>query len=67
MVGGCDSRGAVNTTEALSLHTMTFTAGPMMLAARAGCAAFVLPQVHSPDRVLVVGGASSTEVLTAAG
>ena len=76
VVGGCacgyDDRGAVDTTEALSLQTMYFAVGPTMRTVRAGLAALALPQDHSPRRALVVGGNSgtsylaTTEVLTAA-
>ena len=66
-------RAMVDTTEALSLETMTFAAGPTMITARYKCAALALPQDHSPRRALVVGGRfgtstlATTEVLTAAG
>ena len=83
VVGGWDFRGdAVDTTKALSIQTMTFAAGPTMLAARHGLAACVLPHDLSPRRALVVGGSprsalvvggydgfshlATTEVLTAA-
>ena len=74
VVGGNHGRADMDTTEALSFKTMTFSAGPTMLTAREGCAAFALPQDHSPRRALVVSGYDvcysslySTEVLTAAG
>ena len=72
VVGGQGRRTYTDTTEALSLQTMTFAAGPAMLAVRSGCAALALPQDHSPRHALVVGGRdmpshlSTTEVLTAA-
>ena len=42
VVGGHAGGGAVDTTEALSLQTISFSAGPKMLTLRVGCAAFVL-------------------------
>ena len=69
--GGYDGRAAVDTTEALSPQTMSFSAGPTMLATRAACAVFMLSQGRSPRRTLVLGGfggtsdLSSSEVLTA--
>ena len=72
VVGGHDGHTSTDTTEALSLQTMSFAAGPTMLTARRGCAVLALPQGHSPRRALVVGGLDSTahltttEVLTAA-
>ena len=72
VVGGYDGRAAVNTTEALSLETMTFAARSTMHTAREGCAALALPQGHLPRCALVVGGRhgtsflASTELLTAA-
>ena len=71
--GVCFGGAEVNTTEALSLQSMTFAPGPTMLTARWGCAAFALPQDHSPRRALVARGAyissflATKEVLTAAG
>ena len=71
VVSGLDADAETNTTEALSLRTMTFAAGPTMLTARYGCAAFVMPQDHSSCRALVVGGINrgsnlpTTEVLAA--
>ena len=72
VVGGYDGRGAVDTTEALSLENMIFSAGPTMLTARKGCAALALPQDHSPRCALILGGrrggtsnVSTTEVLSA--
>ena len=74
VAGGYDGRASVDTTEALSLETMTFAAVPTMLTKRRGCAALVLLQDHSPRCALVVGGydnrlfsPATTEVLTAAG
>ena len=69
---GDDDHYETNTTEALSLKMMLFTAGPTMLTGRYGCAALALPQDHSPRRALVVGGCGTcslptAEVLTAAG
>ena len=74
VISGWVGRAAVgDTTEALPLQTMTFAAGPTMLAARVGCAAMALPQDYLPCRALVVGGCgrgfsllATTEVLTAA-
>ena len=72
VVGGCAGGGSVDTTEALSLETISFAAGPAMVTARHGRAAFVLPQDNSPRRALAVCGCSrasfmaTTEVLTAA-
>ena len=72
LVVGGDRAAAAKTTEALSLHTMLFSAGPTMLAVRKGCAALALPQDNSPRRALVAGGRdatsnlATTEVLTAA-
>ena len=56
VIGGCDVHGAVVSTEALSLETMTFAVGPILRTAREGCAALALPQGHSPRRALVMGG-----------
>ena len=69
VVGGYFGGGITNTTEALSLQTMTFAPGPAMLTARSECAVLALPQDQSPRHALVVGGRfqsniSSTEVLT---
>ena len=72
VIGGRFTCDDGETTEAFSLKTMTFEAGPTMLTAHRECAAFVLPQDHSPRRALVVGGGggasylATTEVLTTA-
>ena len=76
VVGGSNGRTITDTTDALSLQTMSFAVGPTMLAARSGCAALALSQDHSPRRALVVSGRDSdrfyypslttTEVLIAA-
>ena len=63
VVGGCDAGARTNTTEALSLHTIYFAVGPMMLTARFRCAALGPPRDHSPRRALVVGGDSETSNL----
>ena len=42
-------------TEDPSFQAMDFAAGATMLAACRGCAAFALPEGHSPRHALVVG------------
>ena len=56
VAGGYDGSGNLKATEALSLQTMYFAAGPTMLTGRAECAALALPQDHSLHRGLVMGG-----------
>ena len=65
VVGGYDGNATVNTTDDVSLQTMTIAAGPMILTARSGCAVLALPHDQSPRRTLVVGGCGGTfELLT---
>ena len=72
-VCGCNGGAVRHTTEALSLETMIFVAGPTMRTPRQSCVALALPQGLSPRRAPVMGGRdgnsdqSTTEVLAAAG
>ena len=43
---------------------MYFVAGSPILTARAGCAAFALPQDYSPRRALFVGGRNEENLAT---
>ena len=71
VVGGWNGRASLDTTEAVSIQTITFAAEPTMLTPRRGCAMLALPQDCSPHRALIVGGhhpsLATTEVLTTVG